>query len=174
MAGHQELLTFLVVYICLEGGFAYDDRQFSHSGKSLMTPELTTREQIDTQLGRSGWAVQTKDYLNLSASRGGAVCELTFTTGKPDYILFVDGKALGAVQAKPARHSLFQASINQEDVKRTPLPLSPLAEQTQIVAEVERRLSVVEVLESVVTANLQRANRLRQSIPQKEFTGKLI
>ena len=42
------------------------------------------------------------------------------------------------------------------------------------VAEVERRLSVVEELESVVSANLQRATRLRQSILQKAFTGGLV
>jgi hypothetical protein len=34
-------------------------------------------------------------------------------------------------------------------------------------------LSMVEELEAVVTANLQRATRLRQSIPQKAFTGEL-
>ena len=39
---------------------------------------------------------------------------------------------------------------------------------------VERRLSVVEELESVVSANLQRAVRLRQSILQKAFSGELI
>ena len=49
----------------------------------------------------------------------------------------------------------------------------PLAEQTRIVAEVERRLSVVEELETAVRANLQRATRLRQSILQKAFTGNL-
>jgi len=47
-----------------------------------------------------------------------------------------------------------------------------IAEQTRIVAEVERRLSVVEELEAVVSANLQRATRLRQSILQKAFIGK--
>ena len=52
--------------------------------------------------------------------------------------------------------------------------LCKLAEQTRIVAEVDRRLSVVEELESVVSANLQRAVRLRQSILQKAFTGELI
>ena len=35
------------------------------------------------------------------------------------------------------------------------------------------RLSVVAEFESVVTANLQRATRLRQSILQKAFTGEL-
>ncbi|HEU0049689.1 MAG TPA: hypothetical protein VFQ43_19030 [Nitrososphaera sp.] len=49
-----------------------------------------------------------------------------------------------------------------------------LAEQTRIVAEVERRLSVVEELEVVVSANLQPATRLRQSILQKAFTGRLL
>ena len=46
-------------------------------------------------------------------------------------------------------------------------------EQTRFVAEVERRLSVVAELESVVSANLQRATRLRQSILQIAFTGGL-
>jgi type I restriction enzyme S subunit len=63
--------------------------------------------------------------------------------------------------------------ISGEGIQSFPIPLPPLAEQTRIVAEVERRLSVVEELESVVTANLQRANRLRQSILKKAFTGEL-
>ena len=48
-----------------------------------------------------------------------------------------------------------------------------LAEQHRIVAEVERRLSVIEELEAVVAANLQRATRLRQSILQRAFSGRL-
>jgi type I restriction enzyme S subunit len=63
---------------------------------------------------------------------------------------------------EPVRSSVSDAS-NQRGI----------AEQTWIVAEVERRLSVVEELEWVVTANLQRATRLRQSILQKAFTGEL-
>lgn len=47
--------------------------------------------------------------------------------------------------------------------------ISPLAEETRLLAEVERRLSVVEELETVLNANLQRASRLRQSILQKAF-----
>jgi type I restriction enzyme S subunit len=51
------------------------------------------------------------------------------------------------------------------------IALPPLAEQERIVAEVERRLSVVDELEAVVNANLQRSTRLRQSILQRAFTG---
>jgi|CXWL01.1.fsa_nt_gi type I restriction enzyme S subunit len=47
--------------------------------------------------------------------------------------------------------------------------IPPKAEQERIVAEVERRLSVVEGLEAAVTANLQRATRLRQSVLRDAF-----
>lgn len=54
------------------------------------------------------------------------------------------------------------------------IPLPPLAEQKRIVTEVERRLSVIDELESLVTTNLQRASRLRQAVLQKAFEGKLV
>jgi type I restriction enzyme S subunit len=66
-----------------------------------------------------------------------------------------------------------QPNLNTTIIKDINVPLPPLAEQTRIVAEVERRLSVVEELEAVVTTNLQRATRLRQSILQKAFAGEL-
>ena len=60
------------------------------------------------------------------------------------------------------------------DVGKFICSLSPPAEQQRIVAEVERHLSVVEELETVVNANLQRATRLRQAILQRAFEGKLV
>lgn len=50
----------------------------------------------------------------------------------------------------------------------------PILEQMQIVAEVERRLSIIVELEAAVEANLTRADRLRQSILAKAFCGELI
>jgi len=52
-------------------------------------------------------------------------------------------------------------------------PLPPLAEQARIVSEVERRFSVLEELEAVVSTNLKRSIRLRQSILSRAFAGKI-
>jgi len=70
-----------------------------------------------------------------------------------------------------AARFVILAPMPQPEINATQLWL---ISQSGSVAEVERRLSVVEELESVVTANLQRATRLRQSILQKAFTGELI
>ena len=75
--------------------------------------------------------------------------------------------------ASRVRTTAGQAGISGADLRQIPILLPPLAEQKRIVAEVERRLSVVEELEAVVSANLQRATRLRQSILQRAFSGNL-
>src|SRR4029078_1450997 len=83
------------------------DNPIGNGGRASMTPEEKARQQIDVMLAASGWTVQAKDEINLSASRGVAVSALSLATGEPDYTLFVDGKSLGTVEAKPAGHSLI-------------------------------------------------------------------
>ena len=68
-------------------------------------------------------------------------------------------------------HEVARKTLNLEDVRVASVALPPLAEQTRIVAEVQRRLSVVDELEATVAVSLHRALRLRQSILQKAFTG---
>jgi type I restriction enzyme S subunit len=53
-------------------------------------------------------------------------------------------------------------------------PTPPLAEQAQIVAEVERRLSQVDDLDVAVAAKLNRAERLWQAILKRAFEGRLV
>lgn len=63
--------------------------------------------------------------------------------------------------------------FNTKSVAAMPVPVPPLIEQQLIVAEVERRLSVIEELEAAVQANLTRADRLRQSVLATAFSGTL-
>ena len=64
--------------------------------------------------------------------------------------------------------------INHKDIDPLPFPLPPLSEQQAIVSEVESRLSVADEVEKTVTAELKRAEQLRQSILKKAFSGKLV
>ena len=67
-----------------------------------------------------------------------------------------------------------QPNLNLGLVGQITAPLPPLAEQRCIVAEVERRLSVIQQAEATVEANLVRAERLRQSILKQAFSGRLV
>jgi integrase len=66
----------------------------------MTTPEARARENIDSQLAACGWAVQDRAVMNLYAGRGVAVREYPLDTGYADYLLFVDRKAVGVVEAK--------------------------------------------------------------------------
>ena len=72
------------------------------------------------------------------------------------------------------RQGMTQVNRNTEIVRSLPIPLAPLPEQHRIVAEVERRLSVIDELDAVIDANLRRAERLRQAILKRAFEGKLV
>ena len=64
------------------------------------TPEDRARKTIDDLLTAAGWAVQDRAAMDLGAARGVAVREFPLKTGFADYLLFVDRKAIGAVEAK--------------------------------------------------------------------------
>jgi type I restriction enzyme R subunit len=64
-------------------------------------PEQIARDQIDKRLSAAGWLVQDKASLNPNAALGVAVREYPTDTGPADYVLFVDGRAVGVVEAKP-------------------------------------------------------------------------
>lgn len=65
-------------------------------------------------------------------------------------------------------------SILKPSLRATPIPLPPLAEQRRIVAEVERQLSMVEVLGTSVSTYLVQAEQLRQAALERAFQGKLV
>jgi type I restriction enzyme R subunit len=76
-----------------------------------MTPEEMARKDIDRQLAQCGWQVQSRDRLNLSAGLGIAVREFPMLTGEADYLLYVAGKAIGVVEAKPKGHALIGVEV---------------------------------------------------------------
>jgi type I restriction enzyme, S subunit len=62
-----------------------------------------------------------------------------------------------------------QPNLNLGLVRAIKVPLPPVAEQHRIVAEVDRRLSIVREVEAEVDANLKRAQALRQAVLARAF-----
>src|ERR1019366_10074539 len=66
------------------------------------TPEQKARREIDSSWAAAGWLVQNRDEIDLTAGRGIAVREFQMKSGFgfADYLLYLDRKAIGAVEAK--------------------------------------------------------------------------
>jgi len=71
------------------------------------------------------------------------------------------------------RTTAGQTGIAGSDLKQVPIPLPPVAEQSRIVAEVQRLLSFVDVLAAALESSIQKSRSLRRSILQKAFEGQL-
>lgn len=63
-------------------------------------PEQLPRYEIEKLLLASGWLVQSFKQKNIAACLGVAIREYSTDTGPANYILFVDKKAVGVIEAK--------------------------------------------------------------------------
>jgi type I restriction enzyme, S subunit len=87
------------------------------------------------------------------------------------------------LKARPARR-YFQSSaegiagsmpkIDQQDVANLGVPLPSLDEQSEVVAEVERQLSIVDAMSNEVDRAVRRSTALRRAILENAFSGKLV
>jgi type I restriction enzyme, R subunit len=68
----------------------------------MPTPEDRARENIDRLLTQAGWAVRDQSDANILAYRGVAIRNFTLKPGHgfADYLLYVDGRAAGVVEAR--------------------------------------------------------------------------
>lgn len=173
------------------------DREKHQSGKELPylrninvrwdsvdSSDLLTMFFKESELERYG--VQTGDVL---------VCE----GGEPGRAAIWDGRIHGMMYQKAIHRVRFKAGYEQrllvfyleflaktgrlerwftgstikhltrESFAQLPIPVAPVAEQLRVVAEVDRRLSILSETEGQVDANLQRADRLRQATLANSF-----
>jgi len=108
-----------------------------------MKPEEKTRELIDQQLKNAGWEVQDYKRINLSSNLGIAVREFPLKGGiTADYLLFVNKRAVGVIEAKPQGSTLGGVSEQSQRYLESlpeniphyqiPLPFSYEASGTEI------------------------------------------
>ena len=105
----------------------------------MAAPEEKARMIIDRQLQQSGWIVQDLEDADVSASRGVAIREFKLKPGhgRVDYLLFIDGQAVGVLEAKKLGFTLggvegqalkYSEGLPDElDAPHLPLPFCYLA-----------------------------------------------
>jgi type I restriction enzyme S subunit len=73
--------------------------------------------------------------------------------------------------ASTSKTTTSQVNLSISNSRLLPIPVPPIHEQEQIVAEVDRRFSVLDQVEATVTASLARCGVLRQAILKRAFGG---
>jgi type I restriction enzyme R subunit len=145
-------------------------------------PEQLARDRIDQQLIACGWIVQNKSSVNLHAGTGIAVREYHTNIRPADYVLFIDGKPAGLIEAKRKEEGVHLTVHDEQSkdyaesrlkyFKNDALPF--VYESTgELKQEIESRLSVCNKIEETITDGLKQAEALRQSILKKAFEAKL-
>ena len=77
-------------------------------------PEQKARDIIDKQLIACGWIIQDKKKFNLAAGLGIAIREYQTDIGPADYVLFVDKKAVGIIEAKREEEGVRLTTVEEQ------------------------------------------------------------
>lgn len=81
-----------------------------------LSPEAEARIRIDELLGAAGWQVQDVSAVNIHDGLGVAIREFPLASGHgfADYLLYVDGKAAGVIEAKKVGSTLTGVEIQSD------------------------------------------------------------
>jgi type I restriction enzyme S subunit len=73
--------------------------------------------------------------------------------------------------ASTSKTTTSQVNISISKCRILPVPVPPISEQQNIVAEVERRFSVLDQVEATANTSLSRCGQLRQAVLRRAFGG---
>jgi type I restriction enzyme S subunit len=92
-----------------------------------------------------------------------ALMKLSVSETAPFVFSWIVSPANGRKTLESLAYGAGKPGLSLEQVRSLPIALPPIAEQSRIVAEVDRHLSIIREVEAEIDANLQRALALRQS-----------
>lgn len=137
--------------------------------RSRYEPEAD--DVIVTCVGTIGEVALVPSGIVFSADRNLAAARLVGRGALPRFITCVLTSPKVAKFLREGSGSTAQPHLYLGDLRKTPIPLPPIAEQHQIVAEVEARTTAIDHLEAELDRQITRSNRLRQSTLASAFSG---
>ena len=160
-------------------GFRFDEKQFISQEKNdrLRQGKLERGDIVVTSRGTIGNVAlydETVFYDCVRINSGMFILREFGDVLDAKYFSWYLRSPAVAHQIENERSGTAQPQLPIRDFRTFIICFPCRPEQKRIVEEIERKLSVVDQLEAVVNANLQRAARLRHSILQQAFEGKLL
>jgi type I restriction enzyme R subunit len=85
-----------------------------------MLPEEQARVDVDEQLTKAGWYVCDRKDIDMVNHQGNAVREVIMKADhvRADYLLYVDKKVVGVIEAKPVGTTLSSVGIRPKQDQR--------------------------------------------------------
>jgi len=120
-----------------------------------------------------GWGAEIPDNASVCLSQGMCLFR-PFVEVSSKYFLYLLNGPTGRKQAEKAATGSAHPHINLGDIKSYAFPVAPIKEQVVIVGKLDENISTLNELEKYADSQLKRAERLRQSILVKAFSGQLI
>jgi type I restriction enzyme S subunit len=127
-----------------------------------------------SRYGTVGEVRKVKTHQEFQASYSIAIIKTLKEVDLTDYLLLAFRSDVLQAQIKRDVRATAQPDLGLAHIREFIMSIPPINEQHRILAEVERRLSVVQELESSLAGGLARASRLRQSILKRAFEGRLV
>jgi type I restriction enzyme S subunit len=146
---------FMVPVYALKQGDIVINRvnSMTHLGKSLLIGEALDGALFESNMMR----------LSISAAAAG------------QFVTYYLGSDVGRARLiHDAKWAVNQASVNQQDVRRTPIPLPPVTEQSLIVQALSVQLEAAEAQSKAIAIALKQATAQRQNILRTAFAGQLV
>jgi type I restriction enzyme S subunit len=156
----------------------FEDYNYSISKeKQESLPNYILREN-DVIMGRRGEmgrvALVRKKEENWFCGTGSLYIRPTQNQISAKYLMYYLGSQIVKHFLEKNAAGTTMTNLNKEIVMNIPVPVCPIDEQHQIVAEIEKRFSEAEKLEESIETALCQTKALRQSILKKAFAGKLV
>lgn len=146
----------------------------AHIAREYRRTSLNGGEVVVTVRGTlGGVAVVPPECRGFNVSREVAVMKLVAPEVGPVLAALIASPNLDRWIRKNTKGNTY-VGINIEDLKRLPVPLPPVAEQSRIAAAVVQSLGAGEETLKEAQRSHRRLQRLRQSILKWAFEGKLV
>ncbi len=97
-----------------------------------LNPEQKVRDTIDRMLREVGWVVQSKKKIDLTAGSGIAIREYQTNVGPADYVLFVDRRPAGIIEAKREEEAQNITRVEEQSAEYAHARLKWISDDTPL------------------------------------------